>query len=81
MLSAHQAKKFSSFNCFVSCQPAEIATEEQLLLQRQRDLEGMPVREAIAGQRHPVLRQPEAEVQEDDEELDLAALPQYEEYR
>jgi len=59
----------------------EIATEEQLLLQRQRDLEGLPVREAIVGQRHHVLKQPEAEVQEDDEELDLAALPQYEEYR
>jgi len=59
----------------------EIATEEQLLLQQLRDLEGVPVREAIVGQRHQVLKQAEAEVQEDDEELDLAALPQYEEYR
>jgi len=59
----------------------EIATEEQLLLQRQRDLEGLPVREAIVGQRPQVLIQPEAEVQEDGEELDLAALPKLEEYR
>ena len=59
----------------------EIATEEHLLLQRQRDLEGLPVREAIVGQRPQVLIQPEAEMKEDDEELDLAALPQYEEYR
>jgi putative transposase len=59
----------------------EIATEEQLLLQRQRDLEGLPVREAIVGPRHQILKPPEAEAEVDDEELDLAALPQYEEYR
>lgn len=59
----------------------EIATEEQLLLQRQRDLEGLPVREAIVGQRPQVLKPKDTEVQEDDEGLDLAALPQYEEYR
>lgn len=59
----------------------EIATEEQLLLQRQRDLEGLPVREAIVGQRSQVLIPKDTEVQEDDEELDLAALPKLEEYR
>lgn len=59
----------------------EIATEEQLLLQRQRDLEGLPVREAIVGQRKAALKPPELQVEVDDEELDLAALPQYEEYR
>ncbi len=59
----------------------EIATEEQLLLQRQRDLEGLPVREAIVGQRHPVLKPEDIEAEEDEEELDLAALPKLEEYR
>jgi len=59
----------------------EIATEEQLLLQRQRDLEGLPVRESIVGPQPRVLTPEDTEVQEDDEELDLAALPQYEEYR
>jgi putative transposase len=59
----------------------EITTEEQLLLQQLRDLEGVPVREAIVGQRYQVLKSSESQAQEDDEELDLAALPQYEEYR
>ena len=59
----------------------EVATEEQLLLQRQCDLEGVPVREAIVGQRHQVLKPKDTDVEEEDDELDLAALPQYEEYR
>ena len=59
----------------------EIATEEQLLLQRQRDLEGLPIREAIVGQSIGCLSGPGTEVEACDEELDLATLPHYEEYR
>ncbi len=62
----------------------EVAAEEQLLLQRQRDLEEHPIREAILGKRdippgqQLTLTQPE----EDEEgELDLATIPRYEEYR
>lgn len=58
----------------------EIATEEQLLLQQQRDLEGLPIREAIIGQSYASLKEPGTLEQESDEELDLATLPQYEEY-
>ncbi|GHO56242.1 hypothetical protein KSB_47170 [Ktedonobacter robiniae] len=59
----------------------EVATEEQLLLQRQRDLEGQSIREAIEGSAQkdspaiPVVQE------EEDDELDLTTLPQYEEYR
>jgi len=60
---------------------AEIATEEQLLLQQQRDLEGLPIREAIVGPSIMRRSEPGAEAEGRDEELDLAALPQYEEYR
>jgi putative transposase len=59
----------------------EIATEEQLLLQQQRDLEGLPIREAIVGRSIVRLKEPEAEAEVCDEELDLATLPHYEEYR
>lgn len=59
----------------------EIATEEQLLLQQQRDLEGLLIREAIVGRSIVRLKEPGAEAEVGDEELDLATLPQYEEYR
>jgi putative transposase len=59
----------------------EVATEEQLLLQQQRDLEGLSIREAIVGQSPMTGPPPSAELQEMDEELDLATLPRYEEYR
>ena len=60
----------------------EMATEEQLLLQQQRDLEGQPIREAIIGEVQgrdlpPFLQEQEEEI---DEELDLTTLPQLEEY-
>jgi putative transposase len=55
----------------------ELATEEQLLLQQQRDLEGLLIREAIVGQPRKAPSAPEQEI---DEELDLATLPRYEEY-
>jgi putative transposase len=59
----------------------EVATEEQLLLQQQRDLEGQSIREAIEGsvqKGSPTFPQ---EQEEEDDELDLTTLPQYEEYR
>jgi putative transposase len=59
----------------------ELATEEQLLLQQQRDLEGLLIREAIVGQSQMARQEPSAPEQEIDEELDLATLPRYEEYR
>jgi putative transposase len=59
----------------------ELATEEQLLLQQQRDLEGLSIREAIVGRSIVRLKEPGAEAEVGDEELDLATLPQYEEYR
>ncbi len=58
----------------------EVALEEQVLLQQQRDLEGRPIREAIVGTRASVpvsIEQPE----EDDDEFDLASIPHYKEYR
>ncbi|MFL5653498.1 MAG: Mu transposase C-terminal domain-containing protein [Ktedonobacteraceae bacterium] len=57
----------------------ELATEEPLLLQQQRDLEGVPIREAIVGR--SIVRRSEPGAEVCDEELDLATLPQYEEYR
>jgi putative transposase len=59
----------------------ELATEEQLLLQQQRDLEGVPIREAIVGRSIVHRSEPEDEAEICDEALDLATLPHYEEYR
>jgi putative transposase len=59
----------------------EVLTEEPLLQQQQRDLEGMSIREAIVGHRGQESREltpPDTEV---DDELDLATLPKLEEYR
>jgi putative transposase len=57
---------------------ADIAAEEQVLLQRQRDLEGQAIRAAILGT--PVApTRPRA--QHEEEPLDLATIPQYEAYR
>jgi transposase InsO family protein len=56
----------------------DIAAEEQVLLQRQRDLEGQAIRAAICGT--PVApRRPGAQAEE--EPLDLATIPHYEAYR
>ncbi len=56
-------------------------TEERLLLQQQRDHEGQAIREAIVGQAQMIDPLAFPQEQEMDEELDLATLPQYEEYR
>jgi len=57
---------------------ADMAAEEQVLLQRQRDLEGQAIRAAICGT--PVAPTP-PRVQDEEEPLDLATIPQYEAYR
>jgi len=62
----------------------KVATQEAILVQRQRDLEGMPIRAAIVGRHQPLvplIEAPPGETERDDEELDLSAVPQYEEYR
>jgi putative transposase len=60
----------------------EMATEEQILLQQQRDLEGQPIREAIVGevQERDLPAFPVAQEEEIDDELDLTTLPKLEEY-
>jgi putative transposase len=62
----------------------DVAAEEQILLQRQRDLEEQGLRDALLGTcplvpGHETERSPDAEDAGDD--LDLATIPQYEEYR
>jgi putative transposase len=62
----------------------KVATQEAILVQRQRDLEGMPIRAAIVGRPQPLVPGTEilpSEAERDDEALDLSAVPQYEEYR
>ena len=59
----------------------EVLTEEPLLEQQQRDLEGVSIREAIVGQSQMASLKPSDASQEMDDELDLATLPKYEEYR
>jgi len=59
----------------------EVLTEEALLSQQQRDLEGISIREAIVGPSKAASLQPGLAEAEDDEELDLATLPALEEYR
>jgi hypothetical protein len=62
----------------------EVAAEEHLLGQRQRDLEEHPLREAMLGTRRgtplPAMEGHPDEEDEDDE-LDLTTIPRYEEYR
>jgi putative transposase len=56
----------------------DIAAEEQVLLQRQRDLEGQAIRAAICGTPVvPTRPRPQTE----DEPLDLTTIPHYEAYR
>ena len=78
---AHHRKRVSIDSSLLAAFLEEVLTEEALLQQQQRDLEGVPIREAIVGQSYGALKEPGALEQESDEELDLATLPQYEEYR
>jgi putative transposase len=59
----------------------EVLTEDALLSQRQRDLEGVSIREAIVGPPKTVSRNDGPTPACADEELDLATLPTLEEYR
>ena len=59
----------------------DVLTEEPLLEQQQRDLEEVSIREAIVGRSQMSRQQSSAAEQEIDDELDLATLPRYEEYR
>jgi putative transposase len=56
-------------------------TEEALLSQQQRDLEGASIREAIVGQSKTINLEPGLADIEMDDEFDLTALPALEEYR
>lgn len=58
----------------------EVATEEQVLLQRQRDLEGLPLREALLVSPPAPVPLPSPPGAPIEETLDLTAIPQYEEY-
>jgi len=58
----------------------EVAMEEEVLLQQQRDLEGNSISEAIVGQRASVPTRSE-QPEDDDDELDLTSIPRYKEYR
>ncbi len=76
----HHRKRVSVDSARLAAFLREVQTEETLLSQQQRDLEGASIREAIVGPSKlapPQASQVEVEM---DEALDLAALPHYEEY-
>ena len=80
---AHHRKRVSIDSARLATFLAEVLTEETLLFQQQRDLEGVSIREAILGQSISTgleLSTSTAESEADDE-LDLTALPTLEEYR
>src|SRR5437868_12066608 len=77
----HSRKRVSESGPLLARFLEEIAAEEQLLLQQQRDLEGLPIREAITGQLSASLKDPGTTEHEMDDELDLTTLPTLEEYR
>jgi len=58
-----------------------VAAEEQILAQQQRDLEGQALRAPLLGTRVVLPVGPALPAAAEDEELDLAAIPRYEEYR
>ncbi len=77
----HGRKRVSVDSSLLATFLEEVLTEEALLSQRQRDLEGVSIREAIVGQSKTASLQPGDADAEVDEELDLATLPTLEEYR
>lgn len=58
-----------------------VAAEEQILTQQQRDLEGQVLRAPLLGIRVALPVAPATPAGAEDEEVDLAAIPRYEEYR
>jgi len=77
----HHRKRMSIDSTLLATFLEEVLIEESLLKQRQCDLEGIALREAIVDQPKMVnLPSSNADAEMDDE-LDLTTLPQYEEYR
>jgi putative transposase len=78
---AHHRKRVSIDSSRLAAFLEEVLTEEALLFQQQRDLEGVSIREAIVGQsKMTSLETSNADIEMDDE-LDLTTLPTLEEYR
>jgi putative transposase len=62
----------------------ELEVDERMLLQQQRDYEERALRDTILGKKEPdpvVIANPSEQTQDVGDELDLAAIPRYEEYR
>ena len=79
-LRAHHRTRVTIDSSRLAAFLEEVLTEEALLSQQQRDLEGVSIREAIVGQSKTTSLEL-SHAEEMDEELDLATLPALEEYR
>ena len=77
----HQRKRVSIDSARLAAFLEEILTEEALLFQQQRDLEGVAIREAIVGPSNRAHLEANDTDLEMDDELDLTTLPTLEEYR
>jgi putative transposase len=78
---AHHRERMSMDSSRLAAFLQEVLTEEALLSQQQRDLEGASIREAIVGQAKTTPIAPSTADSEMDDELDLTTLPTLEEYR
>ena len=78
---AHHRKRVSIDSARLAAFLEEVLTEEALLAQQQRDLEGVSIREAIVGQAETAQIELPIDESEPDDELDLTTLPELEEYR
>lgn len=78
---AHHRKRVSIDSAKLAAFLEEVLTEEALLSQQQRDLEGISIREAIVDQAKTIGFEPSNTDVELDDELDLTTLPTLEEYR
>ncbi len=80
----HSQRRLSINGPLLAAFLEKVAAQEAILMQRQRDLEGLPIRAAISGQRDPVhvsASSLPSDTERDDDDLDLSTVPQYEEYR
>jgi len=77
---AHHRKRVSLDSSRLAAFLEEVLTEEALLSQQQRDLEGVSIREAIIGQPMSGGLQPDPADEESDDEVDLRRIPTLEEY-
>lgn len=77
----HQRKRAGIDSTRLAAFLEEMLTEEALLSQQQRDLEGVAIREAIVGLTNRASLEASDIDLEMDEELDLRTLPTLEEYR